>query len=182
MKGVAANIFMRILKGFFITAFLFLFFEARVCKGNSAIIFQSAKRISRTEVYAALSRQDTVAIDKVLESLGDDTSASTMAYTGVLLMRKSALKKFPIEKLNLFKEGRMRLQEAFNKDSSNSEFRFLRLIIQENCPRFLNYYENINKDAEAIKLNYKDFPQELKKAVTDYSKTSKALKPEDLSY
>jgi hypothetical protein len=85
------------------------------------------------------------------------------------------------EKLALFKQGRNLLENAVMKDDKNSEFRFLRLIIQENCPSFLRYNKQKEEDAEIVKKSYKNFSVELKNAIVNYSKVSKSIKPADFS-
>lgn len=104
-----------------------------------------------------------------------------MAYTGALVMRKSSFQKSAKKKLTLFKQGRRLLEDAIIKENSNAEFRFLRLIIQENCPAFLKYHDKIKEDAEVVKHYYKNFSPELKHAVAGYSKVSKTLKPQDFA-
>lgn len=79
----------------------------------------------------------------------------------------------------MFKQGKMLLEGAIKKENKNTEFRFLRLIIQENCPAFLKYQDNIKEDADAVKQMYKKISSALKQAVLDYSKTSKTLKADE---
>src|SRR6185503_17381598 len=125
--------------------------------------------ISRSEYYAALESEDSLSINRLLTILGDDTTDASLAYSGALLMKKSGLKKSINEKIELFKQGRMLLERAIENGNNNPELHFLRLTIQENCPRILNYYDNINEDAELVKQTYKTYPLELKKIVADYS-------------
>ena len=86
----------------------------------------------------------------------------------------------PKKKLDLFKEGHKKLEAALNKDSSNTEFRFLRLMIQEHAPGLLGYKRELEKDRLYIKNNFKKLPPVLQDAVISYSKESKILKPGDL--
>lgn len=91
-------------------------------------------------------------------------------------MKKAGLVKNVKSKLKLFKEGHHKLEEAIEKDNSNIEYRFLRLIIQENAPDILNYNKDIKKDSAFIKENYKNLPVVVRDAIEDYSKKSKVLK------
>ena len=57
----------------------------------------------------------------------------------------------PIDKLNTFKKGKIELENAIKQDSKNVELRFLRLSIQANVPKILNYDQNIKSDLIFIK-------------------------------
>lgn len=95
-------------------------------------------------------------------------------------MKKSGLVKTAAHKLKLFKEGKKKLEKAISLEQNNAEYRFLRLIIQENCPPILKYNGQISEDLAQVKSNYKKFDAVLKKAVLNYSKNSKYLKESDL--
>jgi len=95
-------------------------------------------------------------------------------------MKKSGLVKSAAQKLNLFKEGKKKLEKAISVDQENGEYRFLRLMIQENCPPILKYNSQIQEDLKKVKSSYKSFDSILKSAVLNYSKKSKYLKESDL--
>jgi len=78
--------------------------------------------------------------------------------------------------LYLFKKGHELLENAIKEDPNNTEFRFLRLMIQENAPGFLGYNDSEEGDSEYIRNAYKSLPENLQKAISDYNKTSKVLK------
>ena len=101
------------------------------------------------------------------------------AYEGILLMRKAGLTGKPKDKLHFFKAGRTKFQIAFMADSNNTEFRFLRLGIQEHAPKIVKYHSNIFADKAYIKEHFKSLPPVVQHAVLEYSKTSKILRPED---
>ena len=130
--------------------------------------------------YAALSSSDTNQINAVLQRLLPATSLANKAYAGALIMKKAGLIKAPGKKLSLFKQGRLFLEEAITKENSNVAYRFLRLVIQENCPAFLKYHDNIKEDSDVVKKTFVQFPAETKRAVIDYAKTSATLKSLDL--
>jgi len=134
------------------------------------------QKINLAEFYSALESQDTIKLNSFLDILEHDSTSSARAYTGALLMKKSGLIKSAKEKLPMFKQGKIILENAIKKDNKNAEFHFLRLIIQENCPVFLKYQDNMKEDADAVKQMYKKLSPALKQAVMNYSKTSKALK------
>ena len=126
--------------------------------------------------YTALASSDTNKINGVLQRLEPYTSVVNKAYAGALIMKKSGLLKAPKEKLKQFKQGKILLEEAIANDKTNAGYRFLRLVIQENCPAILNYKEHIKEDAETVKKIYMQFPEIAKNAVIDYAKNSSALK------
>lgn len=95
-------------------------------------------------------------------------------------MKKSGLVKSAHQKLNLFKDGKKKLEKAISLEPDNGEYRFLRLMIQENCPPILKYNAQIPEDLKKIQISYKNFDPDLKTAVLNYSKKSKYLKESDL--
>ncbi len=108
-----------------------------------------------------------------VDSLINVTSNNKTIYLGALLVKKAELLKDPQRKLFYYKEGRNILENEINKDPSNPEFRFIRLIIQENAPTFLKYNKNLNEDCILINEHYKKTTLSLQKIIKDYSKNSK---------
>jgi hypothetical protein len=101
------------------------------------------------------------------------------AFIGALMMKKAGLLKVPKEKLDNFKKGAKKLETVLRSDTSNVEYHFLRLIIQEHAPKIVKYNKNISEDAAFIKKNYKELSSDVQKILIDYSQSSKALKPQD---
>lgn len=146
-------------------------------------IFVSVTRaqihVNKTEFYKALKSENSLLIDQQIEQL--KRGKNSEAYSGALLIRKSGLPGNAKEKLNLFKQGHSSLENAIKKDSTNAEFRLLRLIIQENIPKILKYTRETKKDALYLRNSFKNLPEALQKEILDYSKSSKELKPEDFN-
>lgn len=153
--------------------FLLVNFNNNEIKNNNLTNYKS-------DYYSAFSSIDTVKINKQISQISASQIAEKKAYIGALLMRKAGLVNAISNKLSLFLEGRKLLEAAITKDKHNAEYRFLRLAIQENCPAILQYNSKIDEDIIIIRQSYSNFATELKSAVTDYSKTSKALKVSDL--
>jgi len=130
-------------------------------------------------IYDAMQSDDTAKINGVLSGLENSTAKEKSAYKGTLLMKKSGLLKSGMEKLSMFKEGRKLLEASIKQDSLNAEYRFLRLMIQENVPDFLNYHSKKEADAKVIRESYAQLPAPLKEAIKKYSKNSYILKPEE---
>ncbi|WP_051267985.1 hypothetical protein [Terrimonas ferruginea] len=134
----------------------------------------------RQPFYAAMAAKDAGIIDKQLEVVRKSSSAEKTALEGALLMRKAGVVGGAGRKLKLFKEGKSKLEEAISKDGNNAEYRFLRLMIQENAPGIVNYSGDIDEDKEFIRKHHKKLPPAVQSAVASYARNSKVLRPEDL--
>ena len=75
----------------------------------------------------------------------------------------------------MFKEGGKKLEAAIKAAPNNVEFRFLRLMIQENAPKIVGYDENIKVDSESVKANLKSLSPATQAAIGQYAKKSKYL-------
>ena len=114
-------------------------------------------------------------MNEQIKILKESSIAEKVGYEGALLMKKAGLVISLIQKLNLFKEGHEKLEKAIKKDPKNTEFRFLRLIIQENAPSILNYDNELEKDSFHIKNTFNSLPLAIQRVIVDYSKQSKIL-------
>ncbi|NLX71906.1 MAG: hypothetical protein GXY94_01190, partial [Bacteroidales bacterium] len=57
----------------------------------------------------------------------------------------------------------------------NIEYRFIRLIIQEQAPSIVRYRDNIEEDSALIIAAYQGLDERLKREIDRYAKTSKLL-------
>ena len=151
--------------------FYFLFFYS--------IINVAAQNFSKQNYYYVLSTNDRASIDEQLKILNNLNIVEKQAYEGTLMMRKAGVVGKPMEKLNLFKEGGKKLEAAIKTNENNTEFNFLRLMIQENSPKFLGYYKNIESDKNLILKNYQQLEPAVQQAIKGYSKNSKVLHTHD---
>jgi len=131
--------------------------------------------------YESMQSHDTSEIDTQLKIVDASSLKEKNAYSGALLMKKAGLVSGPGHKLSLFKSGHKKLEASIKKNSTNAELRFLRLMVQEHAPGILGYKNNEQQDADFIKKAYKDLPHEVQRAIIDYSKQSKILKPADFN-
>ena len=131
------------------------------------------------DIYEIMQSGDSVKINAALAELEKSVAKEKDAYKGTLLMQKSGMLKSGMEKLSLFKQGRKLLETSIKQDSSNVEYRFLRLMIQEKAPDFLNYHSKKEEDAGIIRKYYSTLPANIREAINQYSKKSHILKPED---
>lgn len=153
-----------------IRIFILLFFIV-----NSFSLFSQESKTDRAVFYQAISSDNLVLIENELSNIKSTSITEKEAYEGTLLMKKAKLVSNVNEKLSFFKEGKKLLEGAIKKDENNTEFRFLRLVIQENAPRFLGYYENLDEDSQFISKNASTLSADLKNAILNYVKRSKVL-------
>jgi hypothetical protein len=138
----------------------------------------SAEKFDRQAFYSILRSGDTAAVDHEIALLSGGTIIEREAYIGTLLMKKANLVSLPKHKLSLFKAGRVKLEKALQSDSSNVEYRFLRLIIEEHAPKVVKYHSQLADDAQYIRQYFGRLSPAVQHVVIDYSKTSRALKNE----
>jgi len=137
------------------------------------------QRIDKQAYYHALASENKETVNAELSELQNAEGAAKEAYEGALLMKKAALVALPKDKLKFFKAGRIKLETAIQAEPGNAEYRFLRLIIEEHAPKIVKYRSDIEPDALAVKKAYQSFSPAVQDAVRDYSKSSKALHPQD---
>jgi hypothetical protein len=156
---------------------LVLLFTATVFKNVKADdLLQQFDKIS---YYQILKNGSLTEINNEIALIDASSLKNKDAFIGALMMKKAGLLKVAKEKLDNFKKGATKLETILRADTSNVEYHFLRLIIQEHAPKVVKYNKNISEDAAFIKKNYNELPSDVQKILIDYSQTSKALKPQD---
>jgi hypothetical protein len=164
-----------------IRLFLFLFLSGAVKIGKSLPLTpRTAQNFDLAAYYTILKTGGLEEIDKELSGIEDLRSPGKEAYRGALLMKKAGLLKKPKDKLEEFKKGRTELETVIHFNSSNAEYRFLRLIIQEHAPKVTKYHDQLKEDSEFVRLHYKELPVVVQRIIRDYSRTSSALRATDL--
>ena len=123
-----------------------------------------------------MESQNKTLVDAQISELNSAPEDIKNAFLGAMMMRKAGIGGNPSSRLKLFKKGHKLLEGAIAKDPNNAEFRFLRLIIQENAPGVLGYKRDQQKDSEFIRKSYSSLPEDLQKTIADYNKKSKVLK------
>lgn len=131
--------------------------------------------LKKKTFYSALSSGSISELDKQVAAAKGLKGNDIPAFEGALMMRKSGSLKIPAQKLTMFKKGYKLLEGAISKEPANTEYRFLRLMIQENAPKIVGYYKNIAEDVNVVKSNYKSLSAETQQAILAYSKSSKVL-------
>ena len=134
-----------------------------------------AQAFDKAVFYKVMENGNTDDVDKQLKIIEATPNINKEAYSGALLMKKAGLIKGASKKLNVFKTGRTKLEAAIEKEKDNGEWYFLRLIIQENAPKILNYKSDKKNDAALIQHSFKKLSPEVQSAVMDYRKHSDTL-------
>lgn len=126
--------------------------------------------------YKTLASENISDINAQLGILSGSLVAEKDAYEGALLMKKSGLLIKAKDKLNTFKNGRLKLENSISGNRNNTEFRFLRLIIQEQAPKIVKYRSNLDEDKQNILANFKNLSPILQQVMQNYSEKSTVLK------
>lgn len=69
-----------------------------------------------------------------------------LGYLGATKMLLAKHYYNPFNKLEIFNQGKVDLENALKKDKNNAELIFLRYSCSKSAPHFLNYYQNIQTD------------------------------------
>lgn len=136
---------------------------------------------TRKDFYSAMESNNEQAVNRQLEIVQTTDIAGKEAFEGALLMKKAGMVAGPKKKLDLFKAGHKKLESILKKDSSNAEFRFLRLMIQEHAPGLMGYKTEIAKDRLYILNSFEKLSPTVQQAIKEYSKESNVLKPADFN-
>ena len=137
--------------------------------------------LDKTDFYSVMASGRLREINQELALIASSSIKEKEAYEGALLMRKAALPIPPHEKLASFKTGYHKLESALAKDSSNGEYHFLRLIIQEHVPKFVHYDKDRTTDSQDVYRSFRNLPPAVQKAILDYCRHSKLLHPKELN-
>ena len=138
-------------------------------------------QINKEQFYKAMESKDVSAVTqqrKSVESMA--SSASRNAYYGAILMKEAQFLSTPKAKLDQFKKGKQLLEAEIKSHSSEAEYRFLRLLIQENCPKMLGYNKEIQADASLIGKSFTSMSAGLQAIVRSYAANSTALKSQGI--
>jgi hypothetical protein len=146
-----------------------------LCAGKAGVQQALAQKADKAAFYAAMKSDNADEINKELDALGDNEPG----YAGALTIRKAGLPKAK-ERLKLFKQGKAKLEAAIAAEPDNTEYRFLRLSIQEHTPKIVRYKADLETDKAFIIKHFAKLSLVVQRAVKDYAKDSKILKPEDL--
>ncbi len=136
----------------------------------------SSLTFSKSIFFETISEGSSEEVSAMVTTLENTAKSNERdAYLGAIKMKRAGQLKSLTEKSKMFKAGKELLETAISLDHTNVEFRFLRLIIQENAPAILGYSDCIAADAKKVKAGYKLLSDSVKNAVIAYAKTSDNL-------
>lgn len=102
---------------------------------------------------ADLSEQNATNLFDKLESITISDDKVLLAYKGAVTSMTAKYEKGIKQKKDVFKNGVSLVELAVASEEDNIEIRFVRLSVQQNSPKFLNYNKEIEEDKKFI-LHY----------------------------
>ncbi len=102
-----------------------------------------------------------------------------MAKVGALEMKMADFQKSPKAKIDLFKQGKEKLESEIKNDPFSNELHFIRFIIQEQSPKILKYKSHLSHDEAIIIEHFDKFHQQVQQEIMRYSKSSTLLNQTD---
>ena len=81
-----------------------------------------------------------------IERYKNSKDVSEQAYVISLQMKQAEYKIFPWAKLSIFNTGKSKLEALISENPENIDLRYVRLVIQEQLPKLLNYHAHIETD------------------------------------
>jgi hypothetical protein len=84
-------------------------------------------------------------------------------YLASATMMKAEYVLNPLKKLSYFNKGKNTLEAFIKKNPSSVDARYVRIMTQNNIPKFLNYSSEMKNDIKFVKANISksDIPQEM---------------------
>lgn len=137
--------------------------------------------VYKNSFYEVLSGDSKELVEKLIneyEQSGDQNSLVTV-FKGALYIKRAAFLTVPARKLESFTKGRDMLELEILQNPTNTEYRLIRLILQEQTPPFLKYKVNLEEDKQFIIAAYPTANEQLKSRILNYSRKSKVLKVDD---
>ncbi|MFT3739428.1 MAG: hypothetical protein QM786_11770 [Breznakibacter sp.] len=102
-------------------------------------------------------------------------SSKIKVYTGALYIRMAGFLTIPARRLDSFKKGKELIEKEIKNDPENVEYRFVRLIMQEQVPPMLHYDMNREEDKTLILKMFENLDAGLKQEIIKYAKHSSVL-------
>ena len=116
-------------------------------------ICQELPNVRQSYVDASKSQKNAEAFMDLVSNYNKENDV-LMAYKGAAITLKAKYAKQIKLKKSLFIEGVKVLESALKKQPNNIEIRLIRLSIQENSPKILNYKSAIEEDKKLLLSNF----------------------------
>lgn len=128
---------------------------------------------------AAASNKENAEAFYLKTSLLNSDDAIVTGYKGVGFTLKAKFEKELAKKKSNFKKGAEMLESSIQKAPENIELRTLRMSVQENSPKILNYNKNIEEDKKLIISNFSKSKSDVKTFVAQFIAVSKSFTEEE---
>lgn len=140
------------------------------------LVFVGQAVAQEDDFYDIIQKNNKAELERGLKEMDKVKNAEQKeVYKGAIKAKIAQFEKAPREKVDLFKKGIAPIEASIEKNPNNVEFRFIRLILQENAPKVLKYSQNIEEDSNVIKKGYKNVSKKIQESMIEYSKNSKVL-------
>jgi hypothetical protein len=149
------------------TTFLFLFLWFF---GNPSIT-----EIRKLYATATISESNAKEFAAKLNEVSKEDNKTLVAYKGASLTIVSKLEKKVSDKSKKFKDGSSLIEYAVANEPNSIEIRMIRLSVQENVPKIVNYRGNKKEDARFLLDHYKEQAGTLKAYIGDFIVQSKSF-------
>jgi hypothetical protein len=110
-----------------------------------------------------------------LNEVSKEDNKTLVAYKGASLAILSKLEKKVSDKSKKFKEGSSLIEYAVANEPNSIEIRMIRLSVQENVPKIVNYRGNKKEDKKFLLDHYKEQTGILKVYIGDFIAQSKSF-------
>lgn len=141
------------------------------------IFFSGSQDISTVRenyINASKSKEKAEEFSDAMNNYGGDNK-TMLAYKGASIALKAKFASDRKTKKDLFTKGIQILEKALKADSNNAEIRLIRLSIQENTPKILNYKGNIQEDKQFILTTFDKQNKSLKEHLLTFINQSKSF-------
>jgi hypothetical protein len=149
------------------TTFLFLFLW----------FFSNPTITEIRKLYTSASNSESNAKEFAakLTEVDKEDNKTLVAYKGASLTIVSKLEKKVSDKSKKFKEGSSLIEYAVANEPNAIEIRMIRLSVQENVPKIVNYKGNKKEDKEFLLGHYKEQTGALRAYIGDFIAQSKSF-------
>lgn len=107
-------------------------------------------KIREDYINAVHSKENAEVLYNDLAEVAKSDEKILVAYKGAVTTLKAKFAKSTKDKKELFKDGATLIEYAVSEEPSNIEIRSIRLGVQENTPKVVNYRKNISEDKQYI--------------------------------
>ncbi|MBF6607539.1 MAG: hypothetical protein ITG00_02245 [Flavobacterium sp.] len=128
---------------------------------------------------AAESHESSRSFLELTSTISDSDSKTLLAYKGAALTLQAKYAKNISDKKKNFSEGAALVEKAVRSEPSNIEIRMIRLSIQENTPKIVNYRKNIAEDKAFILENLASKSGSIREYIGQYAQRSKSFTEAD---